>query len=96
MKYWAQAIWEHLSGFLWDAAACLIAVAITLVLGTIAVCALGAIMFFIATLIGIDGVLILMCVALGLTLLVGVIRWLIHVFKSVKYTKERLEEMDDV
>lgn len=96
MRYWMQAIWEHLSGFLWDAAACLIAVAVTLVLGTLAVSAIGVVTFFIASMIGFDGVLILMCIAMGLTLLVGVIQWLIATFKHVKATKERLEEMDNV
>lgn len=96
MKYWMQAIWEHLSGFLLEVVACLIAVAVTLVLGTLAVSAIGAVTFFIATLIGIDGVLILMLVAMGLTLLVGAIQYMVHVFKNVKATKERLEEMGNV
>lgn len=95
MKYWMKAIWEHLKSFLVDVVIVLTCIAVTIVCGTAAIGAVCGIMFLAMLWVGGDGVLILLVILFGLSLLAAIIRWLVYVFKSIKATKERLEEMDN-
>lgn len=91
MKFWAKAIWKHLKVFLGDVALCLLAVVVTLVLGTLAVGAISALCVGFIYAFGIDALGILLIVMLTGMIIWGIGCCLYNTYKNVKATKERME-----
>lgn len=91
MKYWAKAVWIHVS----DAVSTFMAAAVLVVLmlfGTlVAGCAVGFVGWLVASLFGPVGLLIAVLGVFGATAIFFAI-WALHgAYKMVKETKEALE-----
>lgn len=91
MKFWAKAIWKHLKVFLGDVALCLLALAATLVLGTLAIGAIGALCVGFIHAFGIDALCILLVAMMAGMIIWGLGCFLYNTYKRVKATKERME-----
>lgn len=95
MKYWAKAVWIHVS----DAVSTFLAAAVLVVLmlfGTvIAGCAIGFVGWLVASLFGPVGLLIAVLGVFGATALFFII-WALHgAYLMVKDTKEALEREEN-
>lgn len=95
MKYWAKAVWIHVS----DAVSTFLAAAVLVVLmllGTlVAGCAVGFVGWLVASLFGPVGLLIAVLGVFGATAVVFVVWSLRGAYLMVKNTKEALEREEN-